>query len=59
MKNMVEAYTASWIEICGFVFEIECEGRGLYSLVDWNFKVPRAFCKSRVEAYTASWIEIQ
>ena len=56
---MVEAYTASWIEICPWPEgKPSGQSRGLYSLVDWNLSSIYCFKASLVEAYTASWIEI-
>ena len=59
LRKIVEAYTASWIEMSLICFDtLHSKGRGLYSLVDWNnvrLLPPNIFY---VEAYVASWIEI-
>ncbi len=59
MVYIVEAYTASWIEIrWATAPDPFTKRRSLYGFVDWNFSRLSFWVVVRVEAYTASWIEI-
>ena len=58
-SRTVEAYAASWIEMYPTMPTARYpSGRGLRSLVDWNWNHLLTISAREVEAYAASWIEI-
>ena len=59
-SGRVEAYTASWIEICLPVFLVKSSGSKPIRLRGLKYvEVVERRSQKKVEAYTASWIEIE